>query len=58
MGQVNILLYYGGPWDEGKEEGGMDTKVATGQGTVRGKNSSRSGKSQRISLRVRDNSNL
>ena len=22
MGQVNILLYYGGPRDEGKEEGG------------------------------------
>ena len=45
MGQVNILLYYGGPRDEGKEEGGLETKIATGQKMVRGKNSSWSGKS-------------
>ena len=44
MGQVNILLYYGGPRDEGKEEGGLETKIATGQKMVRGKNSSWSGK--------------
>ena len=38
MGQVNILLYYGGPRDEGKEEGGgLETKVATGQKMVKGK---------------------
>ena len=39
MGQVNILLYYGGPRDEGKEEGGggLETKVATGQKMIRGK---------------------
>ena len=37
MGQVNILLYYGGPRDEGKEEGGLETKIATGQKMVRGK---------------------
>ena len=58
MGQVNILLYYGGPRDEGKEEGGLETKVATGQKMVRGKNYSWSGKSQGISLRVRENLNL
>ena len=59
MGQVNILLYYGGPRDEGKEEGvGLETKVATGQKMVGGKNSSWSGKSQGISLRVRENLNL
>ena len=35
MGQVNILLYYGGPRDEGKEEGGGG---AGDQGCYRSKN--------------------
>ena len=45
MGQVNILLYYGGPRDEGKEEGGpgdcyrsensKGEKILHGQGKVR-----------------------
>ena len=46
MGQVNILLYYGGPRDEGKEEGGWRLrlprvrkwsggKIIHGQGKVR-----------------------
>ena len=58
MGQVNILLYYGGPRDEGKEEGGLETKIATGQKMVRGKKFFMVRKSWGISLRVWENLNL